>query len=287
MEQLAANLLSLGWIPLIFAIWVGLAIGSFLNVVIYRLPVMLTRAFQREAREELEIEATPEDEETFNLATPRSTCPKCQHQIGAVENVPVVSWLWLRGKCRHCSAPISARYPLVELFTMLATLAVLGVFGFTPFGFAACVFTWMLIAASFIDFDTMLLPDQITLPLTWLGLLVSMNFGLVSLEAAVIGAVAGYLLLWTTFWGFKLITGKDGMGYGDFKLLAAIGAWLGWQVLPGVLLIASVSGLLFAIVSMIGKRMQRSQPMPFGPYLAIGGWVALLAHDTVSRLLIP
>ncbi|MGD8416367.1 MAG: A24 family peptidase [Pseudomonadales bacterium] len=282
------SLLTYGWMGLIVAFWFALCVGSFLNVVIYRLPVMLNRQWQAEARALLEDgdPEAPVAQETFNLATPRSRCPSCGARIRAWQNIPVISWLLLRGRCSHCGAPISARYPAVELFTGIATLVVLHVYGFTWLGLAAALFTWVLIAATFIDFDTQLLPDQLTLPLLWLGIIVNMSDGfgagaIVDLNAALVGAMAGYLFLWTTYWGFKLITGKEGMGYGDFKLLAAIGAWMGWQIIPGTILIAAGTGLVYAaIITVLGRRA-RAQPIAFGPFLAIAGWVCLVNRDTV------
>jgi len=278
------TLLSHGWLAMLFAVWVALAVGSFLNVVIYRLPVMLQRQFIHDAKEALSL---PGDSAArrFNLAFPDSRCPTCGHAIAAAENVPIFSWLWLRGRCSTCRTPISARYPMVEFITLVLSLIVLARFGFSPLGYAACLFTWILLAATLIDYDTMLLPDQLTLPLLWLGLITNLSLGYTPLDAAIIGAVAGYLLLWTTYWGFKLITGKEGMGYGDFKLLAALGAWLGWQMLPAILLIASVSALAWAIVQMLMKNMRREDPMPFGPYLAVAGWLALVAREPVERFM--
>lgn len=277
-------LLSHGWLALIFAAWVALAIGSFLNVVIYRLPVMLQRQFIQEAKEALSLLVEP-DTSRFNLAVPDSRCPACGHAITALENVPIFSWLFLRGRCSACRTSISVRYPLVEFTTLGLSLIVLAQFSFSPLGYVACLFTWILLAATMIDYDTMLLPDQLTLPLLWLGLTTNLFLGYTPLDAAIIGAIAGYLLLWCTYWGFKLITGKEGMGYGDFKLLAALGAWLGWQMLPAILLIASVSGLVWAIVQIVMKNMRREDPMPFGPYLAVAGWLALVAREPVERFM--
>jgi len=281
------SLLTYGWAGLAIAFWFALCCGSCLNVFIYRLPVMLNRQWQADAPAFLE---QPSDDtssaEPFNLAPPRSRCPACGTQIRAWQNIPVVSWLLLRGRCGSCGASISARYPAVELFTGIATLVVLHVFGFTWLGLAAALFTWVLIAATFIDFDTQLLPDQLTLPLLWLGIIVNMSDGfgagaIVDLHSALVGAMAGYLFLWSTYWGFKLLTGKEGMGYGDFKLLAAIGAWLGWQLIPGAFLIAAGTGLLYAIATSLLGRRERAQPIAFGPFLAVAGWVCLLNRDTV------
>jgi leader peptidase (prepilin peptidase) / N-methyltransferase len=281
-----ATLLEYGWLGLLFAIWVGLCIGSFLNVVIYRLPVMLQRQWEQEARHILHGEAAvePAPAERFNLMVPRSRCPACRAPISAWQNVPVVSWVVLRGKCARCGAPIPVRYPLVEVLTALCSLGVLAVFGFTWLGLAALICTWILLALTFIDYDTQLLPDQLTLPLLWLGLLTNVMGGFVTPTDAIVGAAAGYGFLWATYWGFKLVTGKEGMGYGDFKLLGAIGAWLGWQVLPATILVAAVVGLLYALATFLTGRRGKAQPIPFGPFLAIAGWVCLLERDRVLAL---
>ena len=268
----------------------GLLVGSFLNVVIYRLPIMLERSWQQEYREyfgggEETADATTEQglPERFNLLVPRSACPHCGHPISALENIPLISWLWLRGRCRDCQAPISARYPLVELLTGLASGCVAWHFlpGWPLYG--ALLLTWTLIALTFIDLDKMLLPDQLTLPLLWAGLLLNLLGGLASLQDAVIGAMAGYLLLWSLYWGFKLLTGKEGMGYGDFKLLAALGAWLGWQSLPLILILSSVVGAVVGISLMLLRRHQQGNPIPFGPYLAMAGWIALIWGESITR----
>ncbi len=280
-------LLTFGWPGLAAAIWIALCVGSFLNVVIYRLPVMLDRQWRAEARAFLEqpAEGRPA-EEPFNLATPRSRCPACGNRIRAWQNIPVISWLLLRGRCANCRARISVRYPAIELLTALATLTVLQVFGFTWLGLATALFTWVLIAATFIDFDTQLLPDQLTLPLLWLGILTNMTDGfgagaIVDVNSALAGAMAGYLFLWSTYWGFKLVTGKEGMGYGDFKLLAALGAWMGWQIIPGIILIAALTGLAYAALTFVLGSRKKAQPIAFGPFLAIAGWVCLVNRDTV------
>ena len=279
-------LLSEGWMILVFASWVAVSVGSFLNVVIYRLPVMLQRQFVHDAKEALLLPADG-DTTPFNLAVPDSRCPHCSHRIRPLENIPILSWLWLRGRCSACQSPISARYPGIELTTLLLSLVVIAQFGFSPLAAAVCLFTWMLLAATMIDYDTMLLPDQLTLPLLWLGLVVNLWLGFTPIESAIVGAVAGYLLLWTTYWAFKLATGKEGMGYGDFKLLAALGAWLGWQLLPAILLMASLSGLAWAVASMLMKTMRREDPMPFGPYLAVAGWLTLIAREPIQRFMLP
>jgi len=259
----------------------GLLVGSFLNVVIHRLPKMMEREWEAQCAD-LRGE-TPPKAVRYNLVVPRSACPKCGHMITALENVPVVSWLVLRGKCRACHAPISARYPLVELLTGALSGVIAWHFGF---GFAlagALVFTWAMVALTFIDLDTTLLPDDITLPLVWLGLLLNIRGTYVPLETAVIGAVAGYLALWSVYWAFKLLTGKEGMGYGDFKLLGAIGAFLGWKVLPLVILLSSFVGAAIGISMIVFARHNRQVPIPFGPYLAIAGVIALLWGDSITQ----
>jgi leader peptidase (prepilin peptidase)/N-methyltransferase len=275
---LATNLLSQGWPVLVFLTWIALSVGSFLNVVIYRVPVMLKRDWRAQAYEVLELVA-PDPGPAFNLVTPRSRCPKCEFAIPTLHNVPVVSWLLLRGRCGNCSSPISVRYPLVETLTAVASLAVVAVYGYTWTGVAALAFTWAIIALTFIDFDTKLLPDQITLPLLWLGLIVNLSGTFTDLASAAVGAIAGYLVLWSIYWAFKLITGKEGMGYGDFKLLAAMGAWFGWQALPMLVLISSIVGIVLGGTFLLIRRSREA--IPFGPYLAIAGWVTLLAHDRV------
>jgi leader peptidase (prepilin peptidase)/N-methyltransferase len=251
----------------------SLLIGSFLNVVIHRLPKMMEADWHvqcAELRGEV-IADTP----AYNLWLPRSACPQCGHQITALENIPLISWLFLRGRCSACSTPISARYPLVELLVAILSAAVAWKWGVSMQTLGALLLVWMLVVLAFIDLDTTLLPDSLTLPLVWLGLLFNMNGFFVPLADAVIGAMAGYLILWSVYWLFKLATGKEGMGYGDFKLLAAIGAWLGWQMLPVTLLLSSVVGALVGIALIVLVRHDRRVPIPFGPYLAGGGLVAL------------
>jgi len=266
---------------------IGLCIGSFLNVVIHRLPKMLDRGWRAQCAE-LAGESPP-DLPRYNLVVPRSQCPACGHRISALENIPVISFLVLRGRCSACHAPISARYPLVELLTGALTAAVVLRFGLTPTAVAACLLLWSLIALTFIDFATQLLPDNITLPLAWGGLLANVA-GLVpgvSLRDAVIGAVAGYLALWSVYWLFKLIRGKEGMGYGDFKLLAALGAWLGWQMLPLIVLLSSVVGALIGISLVVFKGRDHQIPLAFGPYLAIAGGIALFFGKPLMVLYLP
>lgn len=256
----------------------GLLVGSFLNVVIYRLPVMMETRWRRDCCELLEVEQEKQ-EASLNLATPNSHCPHCKTAIKPWQNIPVVSYLLLRGKCGSCAAPISPRYPIIELVTGLMTLALAGFFDFSPALLGAIVLTWALIALTMIDVDHQLLPDDITLPLMWLGLLFNLQTTYVSISDAVIGAMAGYLILWTIYQTFKLLTGKEGMGYGDFKLLAALGAWLGWQMLPEIILLSSLVGAFCGIALMLIKRRGKEIPIPFGPYLAVAGWLALLFGD--------
>ena len=260
----------------------GLCVGSFLNVVIYRLPKMMEQDWQlqcAELRGETPSTATP-----FNLARPRSRCPHCGHSISALENIPLLSYLLiLRGKCSACGARISLRYPLVEILT--GALSAYAVWHFGPgiTAVGAMLLIWALIALTFIDLDTQLLPDSITLPLLWLGLAFSLESTYIDLPSAVIGAMAGYLALWSVFWLFKLATGKEGMGYGDFKLLAALGAWLGWQMLPAIILLSSVVGALAGILLIIIARHGRNVPIPFGPYLAAAGLIALFWGKTLTE----
>ena len=273
----------LPWLYLSLVFLFSLMVGSFLNVVIHRLPIMLEREWQAEYSDYFGSEVATSSAAPYNLMAPRSRCPHCDHPIGALENIPLLSWLWLKGRCRKCKAPISARYPLVELLTALLSVAVAATL--TPgWGtLAALLLTWVLVALTFIDLDRMLLPDQLTLPLLWGGLLFNLAGGLVPLADAVIGAMAGYLVLWSLYWAFKLLTGKDGMGYGDFKLLAALGAWLGWQALPIVLLLSSLIGAIIGIGLILLRNHHQGKPIPFGPYLAIAGWIALLWGDNITR----
>jgi len=266
----------------------GLLIGSFLNVVIHRLPLMLERRWAAECAEMhpatapstlpgsgLAAPATAAQAPALNLITPRSRCPQCGHAIGALENIPILSWLLLRGRCSACRAPISARYPLVEGVTGLLTAFAAAHFGYGWAAAGAIVLIWCLIALTFIDFDTQLLPDSITLPLLWGGLLFNLSGTFTDLHSAVVGAIAGYLSLWSVYWAFKLATGKEGMGYGDFKLLAALGAWLGWQMLPLTILLSSLVGAVVGIVLIVLAKRGRNVPIPFGPYLAAAGLLAL------------
>jgi leader peptidase (prepilin peptidase) / N-methyltransferase len=261
----------------------GLILGSFLNVVIYRLPKMMEAGWKEEL-----VEAFPdqdisfEDETSLSLSLPHSFCPHCHTKIQPWHNIPVLSWLLLRGKCHACKQPISLRYPLVELLTAGTSYLIATHFGLTSYTLALLAFSYCLIAASFIDLDTMLLPDGITLPLMWGGIALSMaHISPVSLYDSVLGAMGGYLSLWSLYWMFRILTGKDGMGYGDFKFLAAIGAWLGWQMLPMVVLVSSVIGAVFGITLLIIHRKNFNNSFPFGPYLALASWITLLWHDDI------
>jgi leader peptidase (prepilin peptidase) / N-methyltransferase len=274
--------------PILLAVaLVGLCVGSFLNVVIHRMPKMLDRGWREQCAEL--AGKPPAEEPAYNLWVPRSQCPACGRPIRAIENVPVVSYLLLRGRCAGCKAPISARYPLIEALTGALSVCAVLRFGATPAALAACVLVWMLIALTFIDFDTQLLPDNLTLPLLWAGLLANVLGAVpsVSLRDAVIGAVAGYLVLWTVYWLFKLIRGKEGMGYGDFKLLAAMGAWLGWQMLLLIVLLSSVVGAAIGISLVAFKGRDHQIPLAFGPYLAIAGLIALFFGKPLLALYLP
>lgn len=264
------------------ALLIGLVVGSFLNVVILRLPVMMERAWQAEiaTSQGQAVQAAPAP---FNLVTPRSRCPQCGHAISALENIPVLSWLLLRGRCRGCGARISARYPLVELATGLLSALVVLQLGVTSEAAWALVLTWALVALSGIDMDTQLLPDSITLPLLWLGLLINSFAVFTDLSSAVWGAALGYLALWGVFHAFRLLTGKEGMGYGDFKLLAALGAWMGWQALPVIILLSSLVGAVVGVALMVLKNRGRDVPIPFGPYIAAAGFIALLWGEDLTR----
>ena len=260
---------------------VSLMIGSFLNVVIYRLPIMMERTWKAEYQTHFHPDESPTPLATFNLIKPDSTCPKCQHKIRAWENIPVVSWLLLGRKCSNCKTSISARYPAVELLTGVLAAFAAWHFGPSLQAIVAIFVTYLLVAMTFIDLDKMLLPDQLTLPLLWLGLVIS-PFGIfVSAHDAIFGAAFGYLSLWSVYWLFKLLTGKEGMGYGDFKLLAALGAFIGWQGLPIVILLSSFVGAVIGIALMIKQKAGTSLAIPFGPYLAIAGWLTLLYKQMI------
>lgn len=267
---------------------VSLLVGSFLNVVIHRLPIMMERAW-REGIEEFdqsslaeETDQTDSTDSTFNLAVPRSRCPSCGHEISALQNIPVVSYLMLGGKCGNCKTPISLRYPVVEFATMILSLIVAWQFGPTPQALLGIVATWFLVSMTMIDFDHQLLPDTLTLPLMWIGLLAALLPVFANLTDAVIGAAAGYMILWSVYQLFKLATGKEGMGFGDFKLLAAIGAILGWQALPVVILLSSLVGAFVGIGIIAITGRDKNIPIPFGPFLATAGWIAMLWGESLS-----
>lgn len=262
----------------------GLLVGSFLNVVIYRLPLMMERAWRRDCTEFLGIEDTDTAGEAPNLIRPGSRCPHCQTAIKTYQNIPVVSYLFLRGRCAACKMPISARYPIVEALTGFFSALVAWRFGYGYETFCALILTWALIALSGIDIDRHLLPDSISLPLLWLGLLLSLSGLFTDSHASIIGAAAGYLSLWTVYQLFKLATGKEGMGYGDFKLLAVFGAWLGWQFLPIIILLSSLVGALAGMIMILTVKRDRNVPIPFGPYLAAAGWIALLFGNELNQL---
>jgi leader peptidase (prepilin peptidase)/N-methyltransferase len=259
----------------------GLVVGSFLNVVIYRLPLMLQRGWESQCQELLELESPPR--EIFNLLKPDSHCPHCGAAIRALENIPVLSYLLQKGRCRHCGEPISLRYPLIELLTALMSGLTAWHFGFGSAALFAVVLTWALIAMSFIDIDHQLLPDDITLPFLWLGLLLSLSGLFTDASSAIIGAAAGYLSLWLVYQLFKLATGKEGMGYGDFKLFALFGAWMGWQSLPLILLLSSLVGAAVGIMLIVFRGRDRQLPIPFGPYLAAAGWIAMLWGSDITQ----
>ena len=275
--------------PIIFILVagiIGLLVGSFLNVVIYRLPIMMEREWKSQCRELLELEcpADEDSEVTFTLSQPRSKCPKCDHAITALENIPVISYLIQGGKCKGCGDRISPRYPMVELLTAILTAVVAWRFGFGWPAFGGILLTWALIALSGIDFDTQLLPDSITLPFLWLGIGFNLFGTFTDLQSSVIGAMAGYLALWSVYWLFKIVTGKEGMGFGDFKLLALIGAWLGWKILPLTIILSSLAGAVIGICLILFKSHGREVPIPFGPYLAIAGWIALCWGQDITDL---
>ena len=264
----------------------GLIIGSFLNVVILRFPEQLKNSWRRESEDFLGLgeetaEESAEPEEELSLSTPASRCPSCGVPIKPWHNIPVISYVLLRGKCSACSTPISIQYPLVELLSAVATAFIVFQFGLSLMTAYCLMFTWVLIALTGIDFREQLLPDQITLPLMWLGLFANLSGTFVPLNEAVIGALAGYLSLWSVFWLFKLVTGKEGMGYGDFKLLAALGAWMGWQMLPLIIILSTFVGAVVGVAGLLLKAREKQMPMAFGPFLAMAGWIALIWGDKI------
>ncbi len=274
------------WLFYISIIFVSLSVGSFLNVVIYRLPRMLENEWRSDCRNFLELDKPDEisSEEKLTLSTPSSSCPHCGHKIRAWENIPVISYLILGGKCSNCKAHISFQYPAIEIVTALLSVCIAYVYGVSWHTFFGLFLTWSLVALTMIDIQKQLLPDNITLPLLWAGLIINSSSMFTSLESAVFGAIAGYLTLWSIYKLFKLITGKEGMGYGDFKLLAALGAWMGWMMLPQIILLSSLVGATIGIAMIFIRRHDRSIPIPFGPYLAIAGWIAFIWGQDINRL---
>lgn len=263
----------------------ALMVGSFLNVVIYRLPIIMEREWKTQCQEFLghpDTEKLPV--ERYNLVVPRSRCPHCDHLISAWENIPVISYLFQKGRCQHCSKPISMRYPVIEALTAILSVMVINHFGLNWSAISLLILTWGLISLSFIDIDHHLLPDNLTLPLMWLGLLMAVfGIGVVDVKSAVVGTILGYASLWTIFQLFRLATGKEGMGYGDFKLLAVFGAWLGWQQLPLIILLASFVGAVIGILNIVIGKKDKSQPIPFGPFLCTAGFIAMLWGDQITR----
>jgi leader peptidase (prepilin peptidase) / N-methyltransferase len=277
------------WLFLSIVGLLSIAIGSFLNVVIYRLPIMLENEWRSECTDYLEIESNNSDSlrdkiENFNLAVPDSSCPGCGHKIRFWENIPVISYLALRGKCSSCGTHISIQYPLIETTTAALSILIAFHFGFSLETLFGLLLTWALITLTMIDAKTQLLPDNITLPLLWLGILVNTKNIYADLESSVYGAISGYLILWSIYKLFKLVTGKEGMGYGDFKLLAALGAWMGWQMLPQIILISSLVGVIIGVSMIIFQKHDKSVAIPFGPYLAIAGWIAFVWGADINSL---
>jgi leader peptidase (prepilin peptidase)/N-methyltransferase len=270
------------WVFLLFVLFIGLSVGSFLNVVVYRLPKMMELSWHRECRE-LMGEESPPEEHPFNLNRPASHCPACNHKIKPWENIPLLSWLFLKGRCSNCGARISPRYPIVEALTAVFSLVVAHHFGVSWETVSALLLTWALIALSFIDYDVQLLPDSITLPFLWLGLFLSL-FGLFTdAHSAIIGVLVGYLSLWSVFQIFKRLTGKEGMGYGDFKLLAMLGAWLGWQYVPQIVMLSALVGAIVGVSLILFRGRDKNIPIPFGPYLAAAGWISLIWGDSINH----
>jgi leader peptidase (prepilin peptidase)/N-methyltransferase len=284
LENIIVFFQSLPWVFYATVLFLGLSFGSFLNVIAYRLPKMMERDWKLECHEFLEMDPPDLDDKllSLNLATPASACPNCGHKIRFWENIPVISYLLLRARCSSCATAISIQYPVVELLTGLASVVVAYTFGVTIQTVAALIFTWVLIALTLIDLKKQLLPDSITIPLLWSGILLSLFNVFTDLNASVIGAIAGYMLLWSVYQLFKLLTKKEGMGFGDFKLLAALGAWAGYSYLPQIILISSVVGSIIGISMLAFGKTKQQQPIPFGPYLAIAGWIALLWGETIN-----
>lgn len=282
MQQVIDVLASSLWVFITCVTILGLLVGSFLNVVIYRLPLMMERDWQKQCDDLRGTELA--SKETFNLVTPRSACPHCGHMISALENIPVLSFLVLRGRCRQCHQAISPRYPIIEAVSGILSALIAWHFGFGWPALGGLLLTWSLLALTFIDVDHQLLPDNITLPLLWTGIVFNLFGNYTSLSVSVIGAIAGYLSLWLVYHLFKLVTGKEGMGYGDFKLLAALGAWMGWTSLPMIILLSSLVGAVVGICLIVLRRHQHQIPIPFGPYLAAAGWLAFLWGEQLNQL---
>jgi len=274
--------------PLVFIFVItllGLLVGSFLNVVIYRLPLIMDREWRQECKEYLELEYDEGgDDETFNLVFPLSHCPHCKAAIRPYQNIPILSYILLKGRCSQCNTPISLRYPLIEALTGTCSAIVAFHFGYGLELVFALLLTWSLITLSFIDIDTQLLPDSITLPMLWLGLFLNTFSLFTDTATSVIGAIAGYLSLWSIYQLFKLVTGKEGMGFGDFKLLGLFGAWLGWQYLPIIVLLSSLVGAISGLMMVIFIRHNHNNPIPFGPYLAAAGWLALIWGEDLNKI---
>ena len=268
---------------IIAAAIIGLVVGSFLNVVIHRLPIMMKREWQRDCAELLEV-STNVNKEKFDLILPPSRCPSCSHSITMLENIPIISYIFLRGRCSSCQQKISIRYPIIEFTSMLLAAITAWKFGYGWPLLGALLLTWALLAASIIDLDHLLLPDSIVLPLLWLGILFNIFATYTNLETSIVGAMIGYLSLWSVYWGFKLLTGKEGMGHGDFKLLAALGAWLGWMALPGIIFLSSLVGAVIGISLVILKIQSQDKPIPFGPFLATAGWLHLIWGEYLINL---
>ncbi len=286
MTDFAGYLTSHLWGFTLLAALFGSLIGSFLNVVVYRLPLMMERTWRKQCQElagTADAPHTTDEEQPFNLVVPRSRCPHCGHAISALENIPIISYLWLRGRCSECGKHISMRYPIVELTTAVLSAITAWHFGFGWAAGGALLLTWALIALTLIDYDHQLLPDDITLPFLWIGLLLGLAGLFTDSTSSIIGAVAGYLSLWTVYILFKWATGKEGMGYGDFKLLAMLGAWMGWQSLPIVIILSSVVGAIVGITLILFRGRDKNIPIPFGPYLATAGWLALLWGDAITH----
>lgn len=283
--NLHAVLLSNPELYYVIAGMTGLLVGSFLNVVVYRLPVMMEREWRAECSQFLGIKTGfMPTEEKFNLVYPGSACPHCRHKISPIENVPVISFLVLGGKCRECKNAISIRYPVIEIITCILTLIVAVHFGVTVQAILAVLLSWSLIVLTAIDYDHQLLPDSITLPLLWIGILSNMSGIFTDIYSSLYGAIAGYLVLWSVYFTFKIVTGKEGMGHGDFKLLAMLGAWLGWQSLPLIIIVSSLLGSVVGLSLIIFRGHNKSQPIPFGPYLALAGWISLLYGNELTRM---